>query len=445
VRYNYGIAMLQYKKTFKEAFSREGLTQKVAERFFPLMVLRSEEAFELFCRAKKIPMGGTYLEIGSWWGGSLICVNEAAKLTGQTVNLIAIESNIKPELLMNMKSIPNLRLIRMESDYAANKIEDDSIDLMFLDGNHDYKQAARDILNYWPKLKIGGILLGHDYTKNPRFNVKQAADELFDERLIKPEGSSRIFRVVKTKDQQKLRTPLDKFLEAEQKLKCDIIMPTYNRPNFIKRAIKSVLSQTSPNWELWVFDDGSDYDIKSLVERFNDKRIHFIQGPKLTEKERENHSSSIGRNALLTASDDEIIVYLDDDNYLWPGAIKAAIRYFAQHPDRDVVYGKLTYSDRQIEKSRVPKEKREFRMFKQGRLDTGQVIHRRKCLDWTFKRWNAYWPPGAKVCGDFHFHHQLKLKYKLYPLEVYFANKYVHGRMHLKLSYRGKRGAKRRE
>lgn len=32
-------------------------------------------------------------------------------------------------------------------------------------------------------------------------------------------------------------------------MKCDIITPTYNRPKLLQRAIKSVLAQTSPNWE----------------------------------------------------------------------------------------------------------------------------------------------------------------------------------------------------
>jgi len=453
MKYNYGIAMLQYKQKFEEIFSRDSLTREIAEKFFPLMILRPGEARQLFLCAKEIPDGGVYLQIGSWWGGSLICVYEAAKLMGRTIHLIVIEPRIKQEFLKNTRSISNLRLIKTSSDFAVDEIEDDSIDLAFfdlafLDGNDNYKQMTRDILNYWPKIKVGGILLGHDYVEGKKQSrIKQAADEMFETELIKPERSNRIFQVKKIRGQRqrKLQIPIERFLEKEAKLKCDIIMPTYNRKILLRRAIRSVLNQISPSWELWICDDGSDFDSKKIVDEFQDERIHFIQGPKLTAEERLNHSSSIPRNTLLTASSNEIIVYLDDDNYLWPRAIKGALRYFAQHPDRDIVYGKLTYSDKQIERSRVPKEKRECRAFKQGRLDTGQVIHRRKCLDWTFKRWNAYWPPGAKVCGDFHFHHQLRLKYKFYLLDIFFANKYVHPYGHLKLIYRGKRGTSRRE
>lgn len=441
MKYNYKIAMEKYKREYAKIFSRDGLTEKIAMKFFPLMILRPVEVHQLFCYAKKIPKGGTYLEIGSWFGASLICVNEAAKLMGKSISLISIESKIQPELLQNTKSFSNFRLIKGLSDLVIDKLEDNSVDLIFLDSARSYEPVGRDILNSWPKIKIGGILLGHDYVKDSRFDVKRAADKIFGEVLIKPERPSRIFRIEKTREREQLSIPLSHFKEKE--LRCDIITPTYNRPNFLKRAIRSVLNQTSPFWELWIYDDGSDYDVEAIIKKFDDSRIHFIKGPKLVEKERNNHSSSIPRNALLTQSNNEIIIYLDDDNYLWPDGIATILEYFKKHSNRDVIYCKLTYSNAQTDK--LPKEKRLFRMFKHGHLDTGQIVHRRKCLDWTFKRWNAYWPPGAKVCNDFHFFTQLKLKYRFYPLDDFVMNKYEHQFMHQKLAHQGKRGSRRRE
>lgn len=44
-----------------------------------------------------------------------------------------------------------------------NQIDNDSIDLVFIDGNHTYKYVLQDLENYFPKLRIGGILCGDDY------------------------------------------------------------------------------------------------------------------------------------------------------------------------------------------------------------------------------------------------------------------------------------------
>jgi hypothetical protein len=55
--------------------------------------------------------------------------------------------------------------IRMTSDEAADLIEDESLDFIFIDGLHTYEQVLKDCKNYYPKLKHNGIFIGHDYNK----------------------------------------------------------------------------------------------------------------------------------------------------------------------------------------------------------------------------------------------------------------------------------------
>ena len=55
--------------------------------------------------------------------------------------------------------------IRLNSDQAVDLIEDASMDFIFIDGLHTYDQVLKDCKNYYPKLKQGGIFIGHDYTK----------------------------------------------------------------------------------------------------------------------------------------------------------------------------------------------------------------------------------------------------------------------------------------
>merc|ERR1719329_900036 len=52
----------------------------------------------------------------------------------------------------------------MFSDEAASWIQDSSVDIIWIDGDHSYKQALADMRAYTRKLRPGGILAGHDYS-----------------------------------------------------------------------------------------------------------------------------------------------------------------------------------------------------------------------------------------------------------------------------------------
>lgn len=53
--------------------------------------------------------------------------------------------------------------IRKFSNDAHCLIDDKSLDVVFIDGNHSYKYVVDDIKNYLPKIKSGGIICGDDY------------------------------------------------------------------------------------------------------------------------------------------------------------------------------------------------------------------------------------------------------------------------------------------
>jgi len=68
--------------------------------------------------------------------------------------------------------------LKMYSEKAADLVEDNSLDFVFIDAQHDYDSVKRDISLWQPKVKTGGILSGHDY--NPKFpGVVKAVNELF--------------------------------------------------------------------------------------------------------------------------------------------------------------------------------------------------------------------------------------------------------------------------
>lgn len=71
-------------------------------------------------------------------------------------------------------------LIRKYSDDAVDLFEDEQFDFIFIDGLHTYEQLSKDCLNYYSKLKPGGIFSGHDFTAIPGVNkaVKEFAEKV---------------------------------------------------------------------------------------------------------------------------------------------------------------------------------------------------------------------------------------------------------------------------
>lgn len=77
-----------------------------------------------------------------------------------------------------------IEILRMLSSEAHVHIPDESLDLCFIDGNHDYEYVKEDIELYLPKMKKGGLLCGHDYESWPDYGhkgwkVKEAVEDCF--------------------------------------------------------------------------------------------------------------------------------------------------------------------------------------------------------------------------------------------------------------------------
>jgi len=49
------------------------------------------------------------------------------------------------------------------SEDAYKHFKNESLDFVYIDGNHDYEFIKRDIELYWSKLKVGGLMAGHDF------------------------------------------------------------------------------------------------------------------------------------------------------------------------------------------------------------------------------------------------------------------------------------------
>jgi hypothetical protein len=74
---------------------------------------------------------------------------------------------------------PNYTLVLAFGNEASEWIADESLDFIFIDGNHQYPDVKQDIEHWAPKVRKGGIVSGHDYYNfaSGRGGVVQAVDE----------------------------------------------------------------------------------------------------------------------------------------------------------------------------------------------------------------------------------------------------------------------------
>ena len=75
-------------------------------------------------------------------------------------------TDCRPEVMQRMgKYLENYdyNILEMDSGKASEKFEDGSLDCVYIDAGHDYRNVKAD-LNYWyPKVKSEGIFSGHDF------------------------------------------------------------------------------------------------------------------------------------------------------------------------------------------------------------------------------------------------------------------------------------------
>lgn len=128
-----------------------------------------------------------------------------------------------------------------------------------------------------------------------------------------------------------------------------VIIPTHNRANLLKKAIKSVLVQTFQNFEMIVADDSSTDDTKKVVKGFKDKRIKYFL------KKRFPNTPAATRNDGIKKAKGKYIAFLDDDDEWLPKKLEIQLRYFKENPKVGLIHTKYydVYNGKKIEKKDI--------------------------------------------------------------------------------------------
>jgi glycosyltransferase involved in cell wall biosynthesis len=157
-----------------------------------------------------------------------------------------------------------------------------------------------------------------------------------------------------------------------------VVLSTRNRASIVPRAIASVASQSYGNFELIVVDDTSDDETPQVLTTFSDPRI------KVVRREQQGGASAT-RNTGLANARGEYVVYLDDDNVMYPHWLRGVAWAFELHPDAEVMIGARIIDDEQRNQGHarggwpqlaLPWFDRE-RMARESVTDLMQIAHRR--------------------------------------------------------------------
>lgn len=151
--------------------------------------------------ASLVPRNGTYAEIGVFEGKFsktlvnilnperiyLIDLFEGTTVSGDQDGNGVVHRNLSHtyrDMLSFASRSPNVTIMKGDSSAVMSGFVDNSLDMVYIDGDHGYEGCMRDLRVAYDKVKNGGWIMGHDYEMNMTkantfytFGVQKAVDE----------------------------------------------------------------------------------------------------------------------------------------------------------------------------------------------------------------------------------------------------------------------------
>jgi glycosyltransferase involved in cell wall biosynthesis len=107
-----------------------------------------------------------------------------------------------------------------------------------------------------------------------------------------------------------------------------VIIPLYNKENFIKNTLQSVLNQTFFDFEIIIINDGSTDQSENIVLEFQDPRIrYYVQ---------KNQGVSVARNYGIRLAQSKYITFIDADDFWYPNFLASMHQTIHRFPEQKV-------------------------------------------------------------------------------------------------------------
>ena len=182
-------------------------------------------------------------------------------------------------------------------------------------------------------------------------------------------------------------------------MKFSITIPSYKK-RYLSEAIDSVLAQTYKNFEIIIVDDCSPEDIKSVVDKYNDSRIHYYR-----------NSRNCGAkdvvdnwNICLGYCTGDYVICMGDDDRLMPCCLEEYAKLIEKYPGLGVYHAWTEVIDEKSDHFSITTPRPEYE----------------SCMSLIWNRWHGY---SKQFIGDFCFDvEQLKADGGFFKLPMAWAS-----------------------
>ena len=163
-------------------------------------------------------------------------------------------------------------------------------------------------------------------------------------------------RAMQTRVDKMERTKIDPTVSLP---KVSIVTPSFNQATFLEMTIRSVLEQDYENIEYIIIDGGSTDGSKEIIQKYAHKLAYWQ-----SEKDK---GQTDALNQGFARATGEILAWLNSDDVLYPGAVSAAVRKLAHHPEAAMVYGDCEWinADNQVI-GRFPAAQTDLKKLRRG-------------------------------------------------------------------------------
>lgn len=211
--------------------------------------------------------------------------------------------------------------IRKRSVAAADDVPD-QLDFVYIDADHSYEGIWSDLCAWFPKVREGGVIGGHDYGHVNFPGIQRAVDRFFGrfgwDIQVEQEGVW--------------------WVEPEP-LHVSFVIPCYNCGETVGESVRSVVeANLQPGDEIVLVDDGSD-DATSEILATLAAEADAIQ----IHSHSVNRGGGAARNTGVDRALHPLIFCLDADNVLLPGSVGPLKQYLIQQGADAAAFQEIRY------------------------------------------------------------------------------------------------------